>query len=76
MLILFSSAQGKALKAAGFPVIYSSNGVILAQLIVNLPFAVKLTSTAFRGVDLKLERVAGLLGATRGSAFLRFCCAV
>ncbi|MET0018221.1 ABC transporter permease subunit [Oscillibacter sp.] len=69
MLILFSSPLGKALKSAGFPVVFNSSGIILAQLVVNLPFAVKLTSTAFRGVDQKLERVAGLLGATQGKCF-------
>lgn len=69
MLILFSSSWGKALKSAGFPVVFSSSGIILAQLVINLPFAVKLTSTAFRGVDQKLERVAGLLGATQGRCF-------
>ena len=69
MLIVFSSPFGKSLKGAGFPVVFSSNGIVLAQLAVNLPFAVKLTSTAFRGVDQKLERVAGLLGATQGKCF-------
>lgn len=64
LLILFSSPAGKWLKAAGFPVVFSSNGVILAQLVVNLPFAIRLVSTAFQSVDRKLEYVAGLLGAS------------
>lgn len=70
MLLIFASPLGKALKHAGFPVVFSHNGIILAQMAVNLPFAVKLTSTAFRGVDQKLERVAGLLGATQAKCFL------
>lgn len=69
MLIIFSSYFGRALRAAGFPVVFDSRGVILAQLVINLPFAVKLTATAFRGVNQKLERVAGLLGATPGKCF-------
>ena len=69
LLILFSSPAGKALKAAGFPVVFSKNGIILAQLAVNLPFAIKLSSTALRSVDGKLERVAGLLGASAGRRF-------
>jgi len=64
LLIIFSSPFGKALKKAGFPVIFSSNGIVLAQLVVNLPFAIKLVSTAFLSTDRKLEYVAGLLGAT------------
>ena len=69
LLILFSSPLGSALKAAGFPVVFSKNGIVLAQLIVNLPFAIKLSSTALRGVDSKLERAAGLLGASPGRRF-------
>lgn len=69
MLIIFSSPVGKAIKAAGFPVVFSQNGIILAQLVVNLPFAIKLVSTAFASVDSKLERVAGLLGASAAERF-------
>ena len=77
LLILFSSPAGRALKAAGFPVVFSRNGIVLAQLMVNLPFAIKLSVTALRGVDGKLERVAGLLGASPGRRFFTVllpCC--
>ena len=63
LLIVFSSPFGRTLKELGFPVVFSANGVIIAQLVVNLPFAIMLVSSAFREVDQKLERVAGLLGA-------------
>lgn len=69
LLIIFSSPFGKALKAAGFPVIFSCNGIIAAQLAVNLPFAVKLVSASFNEADCKLERIAGLLGATETECF-------
>lgn len=69
LLILFSSPAGKALKAAGLPVVFSQNGIVLAQLTVNLPFAVQLASTAFRRADRKLEYVAGLLGAGEARRF-------
>ncbi len=69
LLILFSSPLGRSLKEAGFPVVFSKNGIVLAQLIVNLPFAVKLSATALRGVDSRLERAAGLLGASPGRRF-------
>ena len=69
MLILFSSPAGKQLKELGFPVVFHQNGVILAQLVVNLPFAVRLCAAAFRGVDRKLECVAGLLGASPARRF-------
>lgn len=70
LLIVFSSPVGKWLKAHGFPVVLHANGVIAAQLMVNLPFAIKLVSSAFQSVDRKLERVAGLLGAGPGRRFL------
>lgn len=63
LLIFFSSPAGKWLKSIGLPVVFSPNGIIAAQLVVNLPFAVKLCSAAFQNVDKKLECVAGLLGA-------------
>ena len=64
LLILFSSPMGKALKEAGFPVVFDQNGIVLAQLAVNLPFGIKLVTQAFQSVDSKQEAVAGLLGAT------------
>lgn len=69
LLILCSSIFGGFLKKIGLPFIFSPNGIILAQLVVNLPFAVKLVSTAFRDVDSKLEKVAGLLGAGPAQSF-------
>lgn len=69
MLIIFSSVIGSSLKGMGFPVIFNPNGIILAQLVINLPFAIKLSATAFRGIDRKLEHVAGLLGAGPGMRF-------
>lgn len=64
LLILFSSPAGKWLKGTGIPVVFSPNGIVVAQLLVNLPFATRLCITAFREEDPKLEQVAGLLGAT------------
>ncbi|MBR5381200.1 MAG: ABC transporter permease subunit [Oscillospiraceae bacterium] len=69
LLILFSSPAGKLLKSAGFPVVFSQNGVIAAQLTVNLPFAVRLSAAAFQSVEKKLECVAGLLGAAPARRF-------
>ena len=69
LLILFSSPAGKWLKSVGFPVVFSQNGIIMAQVCVNLPFTVKLCSAAFQSVDKKLECVAGLLGASPAQQF-------
>lgn len=69
LLILFSTPAGKMLKAAGFPFVFHQNGIVAAQLAVNLPFAIKLIVMAFQGVNRKLETVAGLLGASRFQQF-------
>lgn len=69
LLLVFSSAPGKYLKELGIQVVFHPNGIILAQLIVNLPFAIKLIVTAFDGVDEKMEKIAGLLGGTPFQVF-------
>ena len=69
LLILFSTPAGKMLKTAGLPFVFHQNGIIAAQLTVNLPFAIKLIVMAFQEVDHKLESVAGLLGASRFQQF-------
>ena len=40
LLLIFSSPLGKALKEAGFAVVFSPAGIVFAQMIVNLPFAI------------------------------------
>ena len=70
LLIVFSSPAGKWLREMGFPVVFHRNGIILAQLIVNLPFAIRLVRTEIEKFDPRLEFVAGTLGATK---WKRFC---
>jgi molybdate transport system permease protein len=69
LLILFSSPWGKAMKDAGFRVVFSANGIIMAQLIVNLPLAIRMLRTAFSEIDLRLEYIAATLGASRWKCF-------
>lgn len=69
LLIVFSSDFGKSLKDIGFKVIFDRNGIILAQLIVNLPFSIRLVRTAMSAVDPRLEFIAGTLGASRWKRF-------
>ena len=51
LLLIFSSPLGKALKEAGFAVVFSPAGIVFAQMIVNLPFAIRMMRTAFVGVN-------------------------
>ncbi|MEA5059852.1 MAG: ABC transporter permease [Candidatus Pelethousia sp.] len=65
LLILFSSDLGKWLKSLGFKVVFDKRGIVIAQLSVNLPFALRMVRTAFIQVDKRLEAIAGMLGASR-----------
>lgn len=69
LLLIFSSPFGKALKEAGFAVVFEPAGIVFAQLIVNLPFAIRMVRTAFASVSPRMEFVAKTLGATPGGVF-------
>ncbi len=69
LLIVFSSDFGKVLKELGFQVVFDRKGIIIAQMTVNLPFAVRLMSTAMGETDTRLEFIAGTLGASRWKRF-------
>ena len=57
LLLIFSSPFGKALKDIGLAVVFQPAGIVFAQLIVNLPFAIR------------MEFVAKTLGARSWQVF-------
>ena len=69
LLLIFSSPMGKALKAAGFAVVFQPTGIVFAQLLVNLPFAIRMARTALEDVNPRMEFVARTLGASRWKVF-------
>ena len=69
LLLIFSSPLGKALKEAGFAVVFSPAGIVFAQMIVNRPFAIRMMRTAFAGVNPRVEFVAQTLGAMPWDVF-------
>ena len=69
LLLIFSSPLGKALKEAGFAVVFSPAGIVFAQMIVNLPFAIRMMRTAFAGVNPRVKFVAQTLGAMPWDVF-------
>jgi molybdate transport system permease protein len=70
LLMVFSSPFGKMLREAGFPVIFSKGGIIIAQVTVNLPYAIKLIRSEFTKLDKRLEFNASLLGASKMMTFI------
>jgi len=69
LLLMFSSPAGKALKDIGFAVVFQPAGIVFAQLIVNLPFSIRMVRTAFGDVSPRMEFVAKTLGAGSFDAF-------
>ena len=70
LLIIFSSPAGKWLKEHGFKVVFSPAGIVMAHILVNLPYAVRLIRTAFEASDRRLEFIAQTLGASPWKCFL------
>lgn len=70
LLIMFSSPAGKWLKGHGFKVVFSPAGIVMAHILVNLPYAVRLIRTAFEASDQRLEFIAQTLGASPFRCFL------
>lgn len=64
LLTLFASDFGKTLRSLGFPVVFHRNGIILAQILINLPFAISMVRTTVNDIDPKLEFIAKKLGAS------------
>lgn len=55
LLIIFSSPAGKWLKEQGFKVVFSPAGIVMAHILVNLPYAIRLIRTAFEASDQRME---------------------
>lgn len=69
LLLIFSSDFGRALKDAGIAVVFQPLGIVIAQLMVNLPFAIRMVRTAFQSCDPRMEFVAESLGASKWDVF-------
>lgn len=69
LLTLFASDFGKVLRSLGLPVVFHKNGIVLAQLLINLPFAISMVRNAINDIDPKLEFIAKKLGASNWYVF-------
>lgn len=64
LLTLFASDFGRTLRNLGLPVVFHRNGIVLAQILINLPFAISMVANAINEIDPKLEFIARKLGAS------------
>lgn len=69
LLIIFSSPAGKWLKSMGFQVVFAPAGIVMAHVLVNLSYAIRMIKTAFADSDKRLEYIARTLGASRFRSF-------
>lgn len=70
LLLIFSSDIGKLLRDMGFRVIFDVKGIIVAQIAINLPIVIRLIRTVFSSIDIRIEFIAGTLGASKFRQFL------
>jgi sulfate/thiosulfate transport system permease protein len=65
------SLIGGALADAGFPVAFARPGIVLALLLVTLPFVVRAVEPVLAELDPAEEEAAVMLGANRRTVFFR-----
>ena len=72
LLLFFGTTPwGKALESAGFAVIFTPLGIIIAEVFVNLPYMIRILRSTFSTVNPRFEYVAKTLGCTDTSAFFQ-----
>jgi molybdate transport system permease protein len=62
---------GGILESAGWTLVNSIGGIVIAQVFITAPFVVLTAEAAFRAVDPRLEAVGATLGRTHGEIFRR-----
>ena len=66
------SVLGRALAAMGAgPLVFTFNGILLASLIVNLPFAVQPMQRAFEAIEPNIREAAWVSGLSYWQTFLK-----
>jgi len=72
LLLFFGTTPwGKALESAGFSVIFTPLGIVVAQVFVNLPYMIRIMRSAFATINPRFEHVAKTLGCTEAGAFFQ-----
>jgi len=70
LLLFFGTTPwGRVLEDAGFVVIFTPLGIIVAEVFVNIPYMIRILRSAFSTINPRYEYVAKILGCTDTSAF-------
>jgi len=71
LLFFGTTTWGRALDQAGFAVIFTPLGIIVAEVFVNLPYMIRILRSSFSTINPRYEYVAKTLGCTETGAFFR-----
>jgi molybdate transport system permease protein len=71
LLLLGNTPIGNFISENIVDVIFTQNGIILAQFIIATPFIIRTTRAVFEGIDVKYEYIAQSLGLSRFESFLK-----
>jgi molybdate transport system permease protein len=71
LLLLFSNFFDPLLRSFNIQIIFSKSAIVIAQILVALPFAVKILYTEFFNIDPKYEWVSRSLGYNLWETFLK-----
>ncbi len=63
LLLLFgNTAIGKIIETMGIKVVFTKTGIVVAQIFVALPYAVRIICSTFNSINLRYELVSRSLG--------------
>jgi len=71
LLMLFSDLLTPLLRKVNLEVVFTPAAVVIAQVAVSLPFAIKVLHTAFNQIDRRYEWIARSLGYAPAETFLK-----
>jgi len=73
LLVFFNqTAMGKWIEQdLGLKFVFQPKGIVLCQFVVSASYAIRVTKSAFDGIDRRVENVALLLGCTHWGSFFR-----
>ncbi|ADG12852.1 NifC-like ABC-type porter [Methanocaldococcus infernus ME] len=70
LIFLGNSPIGKFVNSI-LPLIFTPNGIILAQFFIATPFIIKTSRAIFESIDIKYEYIAQSLGCSKLESFFR-----
>lgn len=70
LLLFFGQTPiGQALENIGLKFVFTPLGIIVAQFLINVPFAIRIMRSTFASINPRYEHVAKTLGCTQTKAF-------